>query len=151
MREPRKFHVGDYVRVLDGRDIEDYAGGGFCRAMEEYIGKVTTVRRVTDDGYQLGLPGIGACYIFDGRGLELASGQDIGQEETKQPLGVTPYFVEIPVRMSQLAEAIKNCSINSYDKVEVWAMEMAGLARMKLALDEVRKGAQKRCKTATNS
>lgn len=128
-----KYHIGDYVRVLDGRNIKDHAGGGFCRGMEEYIGKTTTVRAVDDDGYQLNLPGLGAHYVFDERGLDL-----VGGSLEKPGLGVRPYWVWVPERMSQLVEAIKNCDSGSYDHIELWGMEIALLAKLKSALDDVR-------------
>lgn len=138
-----KFHVGDYVRVLDGRNIKNHAGGGFSLSMEEYIGKVTTVRAAHDYGYQLNLPGMGACYIFDERGLELADGSLLEKEmeceyHEKPGLGCRPYWVWIPERMSQLAEAIKNCDSGSYGHIELWGMEIALLAKLKVALDDVR-------------
>lgn len=139
-----KYHIGDYVRVLDGRNIKDHAGGGFFRGMEEYIGKVTTVRAADDDGYQLNLPGLGAHYVFDERGLELAGGSLLAKEmeceyREKPGLGCRPYWVWVPERMSQLAEAIKNCENGSYDHIELWGMEIALLAKLKEALDDVRR------------
>lgn len=138
-----KYHIGDYVRVLDGRNIKDYAGGGFTRGMEEYIGKVTMVRDVRDDGYLLNLPGLGTHYVFDERGLEPTYGSLLTKEmecefREKPGLGCRPYWVWIPERMSQLAEAIKNCDSGSYDHIELWGMEIALLAKLKAALDDVR-------------
>lgn len=56
----------------------------------------------------------------------------------KPGLGCRPYWVLIPERMSQLAEAIKNCDSGRYDKIELWGMEIALLAKLKAALDDVR-------------
>lgn len=52
-----KFEVGDKVRVLDGSEINGYAGG-WIPDMKEYVGKVSTIKQVcagfTDkEGYTL--------------------------------------------------------------------------------------------------
>lgn len=69
-----KFKVGDKVRVLDGSEINGYAGG-WASGMEENIGKVGTVTRVTEysgkEGYYLEALG-GPSFMYDGRGLEPA-------------------------------------------------------------------------------
>lgn len=66
-----KFKVGDTVKVLDGKNIEDYAGG-WTFDMGKYVGKVGKV--VGYNGYfcrgvKLDLDG--GFYVFDERGLEL--------------------------------------------------------------------------------
>lgn len=66
-----KFKVGDTVRVLDGKNIEGYAGG-WTSIMGEYVGKVGKV--VDYNGYfchgvKLDLDD--GFYVFDERGLEL--------------------------------------------------------------------------------
>ena len=69
-----KFKVGDKVRVLDGKGIEDYTGG-WSIGMEKYIGKVGVIEQTCyayNEGYKLA--GFGG-YIFDGRGLERVTKQ----------------------------------------------------------------------------
>lgn len=73
-----KFKVGDKVRVLDGSNIGNYTGG-WVDGMNEYVGKVATIKRV-DPNYLNGkvgyyLPEFG--YTFDERGLELAEPETI--------------------------------------------------------------------------
>lgn len=70
-----KYNVGDKVRVLDGSDIPDYTCG-WCGMMSDYVGRVKTIGKRTQDH---GRP----CYRFsdcnsitdyltwDERGLEL--------------------------------------------------------------------------------
>lgn len=72
-----KFKVGDKVRILDGSNIEHYAGG-WIPSLKEYVGKVSTIKQVcagfTDkEGYTLDGFENPTNYIFDGRGLELVS------------------------------------------------------------------------------
>lgn len=74
-----KFEVGDKVRVLDGSNIEGYAGG-WIPDLKEYVGKVSTIKQVcagfTDkEGYTLDGFGNPGNYIFDGRGLERVTKQ----------------------------------------------------------------------------
>ena len=70
-----KFKVGDKVRVLDGSQIENYTGG-WVPGMDEYIGKVETIKRAEEfsdrEGYCLNDFG---GLIFDGRGLERVTKQ----------------------------------------------------------------------------
>lgn len=70
-----KFEVGDKVRVLDGSNIEGYAGVWIPAAMKRYVGKVGTIKEVCagftgKEGYTLDGFGEPMRYIFDGRGLE---------------------------------------------------------------------------------
>ena len=72
-----KFKVGDKVRVLDGSEIEHYAGG-WVPGMRKYIGKVGTVRRAAEPadigGEAYYLKGFGG-FMYDGRGLERVTKQ----------------------------------------------------------------------------
>lgn len=65
-----KFKVGDIVKVLDGKNIEDYAGG-WAVEMGEFVGKVGKVVSLNSyfcRGVRLDLD---CGYLFDERGLEL--------------------------------------------------------------------------------
>lgn len=78
-----KFEVGDKVRVLDGSEIEHYAGG-WSLGMKRYVGKVGTVRRAAEpadigsEAYYLN--GFGG-FMYDGRGLERVTPRRIIIEE----------------------------------------------------------------------
>lgn len=71
-----KFNIGDHVKILDGNKIENYFGG-WTPMMDKYIGKVDTIYKITitSSGVQYGLEE--TPYVFDERGLEAASVDDI--------------------------------------------------------------------------
>ena len=70
-----KFKVGDEVRILDGSKIRGYRGN-FVDRMKDYIGETATIRDV--DGHEpIGYYLKGYPYIWDERGLELASPETI--------------------------------------------------------------------------
>lgn len=71
-----KFNIGDHVKILDGNKIENYSGG-WVPAMNRFIGKVDTIHSITitSDGVRYDLEKTG--YVFDERGLETASADDI--------------------------------------------------------------------------
>lgn len=72
MKKMSMFKVGDKVRVLDGSQIENYAGG-WTRGMKEYVGKVFTVEDVfVFHGGAAYLLNNKQHYMFDERGLEFA-------------------------------------------------------------------------------
>lgn len=69
--EKAKYRVGDKVKVLDGSNIENYAGG-WLDDMERYVGetmKITSCGCCIVGGVAYRLEG--SCYYFDERGLEL--------------------------------------------------------------------------------
>ena len=64
----KKFKVGDTVKVLDGKNIKDYAGT-WTSEMEKYVGEVgKVVGYCFDLAVELDLD---SSYVFDERGLEL--------------------------------------------------------------------------------
>lgn len=71
-----KFNIGDHVKILDGNKIENYFGG-WAPMMNRFIGKIDTIHSITitSDGIQYGLEE--TPYVFDERGLETASADDI--------------------------------------------------------------------------
>ena len=71
-----KFNIGDHVKILDGNKIENYFGG-WTPMMDRFIGKVDTIHSITiiSNGIQYGLEG--TPYVFDERGLEATSADDI--------------------------------------------------------------------------
>lgn len=71
-----KFNIGDHVKILDGNKIENYSGG-WVPVMNRFIGKVDTIHSITitSDGVRYDLKKTG--YVFDERGLETASADDI--------------------------------------------------------------------------
>lgn len=71
-----KFNIGDHVKILDGNKIENYFGG-WNPMMDKYIDKVGTIRKITitSSGVQYDLEK--TSYVFDERGLEAASADDI--------------------------------------------------------------------------
>ena len=64
----RKFKVGDKVRVLDGSNIRDYAGGWVPSVMKDFVGEICEIRTVERNGYRLKNNGL----LWDERGLEFA-------------------------------------------------------------------------------
>ena len=70
MRKP-KFNKGDTVRLLDGKDIQGYAGM-WVSGMREYIGTETTIEHVQYDKYVNTFRYMVANngYMWDERGLE---------------------------------------------------------------------------------
>ena len=71
-----KFKIGDKVRILDGADIEDYAGG-WVDDMYHYIGKIYTVRFADEFGVRLE----NSDYRWDERGLELVEAAEQPKED----------------------------------------------------------------------
>lgn len=71
-----KFNIGDHVKILDGNKIENYSGG-WIPMMNRFIGKVDTISKITitSSSVRYGLEKTG--YVFDERGLETASADDI--------------------------------------------------------------------------
>lgn len=71
-----KFNIGDHVKILDGNKIENYFGG-WNPMMDRFIGKVGTIHSITitSNGIQYDLEEM--PYVFDERGLETASADDI--------------------------------------------------------------------------
>ena len=71
-----KFKVGDVVRVLDGKDIPDYADG-WVSDMKKHVGKCFKVTKVLPDCNGIGINGYILSttdffqYVWDERGLEL--------------------------------------------------------------------------------
>ena len=81
-----KFKVGDKVRILDGSNIENYAGG-WTPSMRHYVGKVSTIKAIKNQYHDLGIDGGG--YAYDERGLELVDDKsnfdkDKAKEEHEQ-------------------------------------------------------------------
>lgn len=64
----RKFKVGDRVRILDGSNIPNYAGGWCPSVMKDYVGQVFEISRVMENGYMIRK----SVLLWDERGLELA-------------------------------------------------------------------------------
>lgn len=65
-----KFKVGDKVRILDGSNIQNYAGGWVPDYMGEYVGGISIIEKIYGDNivsYKLK----DSCLVFDERGLEL--------------------------------------------------------------------------------
>ena len=74
-----KFKVGDKVRILDGSNIENYAGG-WTKKMGRYVGEVYKVANVAhynsiSNMYEYELEGVG--YVWDERGLERCGNETI--------------------------------------------------------------------------
>ena len=69
-KEPSsKFRVGDYVLVLNGKDIPKYACG-WVEDMENYVGKIFRIGSIVGEGvYRLEFTD--SPYYFDERGLAL--------------------------------------------------------------------------------
>lgn len=66
-----KFKVGDYVRILNGREIKDYKHG-WTEGMCQYIGFIFRVSDVQEDnGIFCYIPDVMPYYSYDERGLEL--------------------------------------------------------------------------------
>lgn len=68
-----KFKIGDKVRILDGSDIDNYAGSWCAAGMKEYVGEVRAVVDAWSEGdgitaYRLE----GTTFKWDERGLEIA-------------------------------------------------------------------------------
>lgn len=78
-KEPsNKFKVGDYVLVLDGKDIPNYISG-WVKDMERYVGRIFRIASFNSTAYRLD----GAfCYNFDERGLALV--EVITSDNTKK-------------------------------------------------------------------
>ena len=70
-KEP-KFKVGDYVRILDGRKIEDYRYG-WTDSMDKFVGFIFKIEGVHGNNgvFCYTSAGTGSTYIYDERGLEL--------------------------------------------------------------------------------
>lgn len=62
----RRLREGDKVRILDGSNIPDYAGG-WIEVMKSYIGEIHEIIRWTGRGFKLD----GSLLTWDERGLEL--------------------------------------------------------------------------------
>ena len=74
-----KFKVGDKVRILDGSNIENYAGG-WTKKMGRYVGEVYKVANVVhypidSSMYEYELEGVN--YVWDERGLERCGNETI--------------------------------------------------------------------------
>lgn len=70
VHEP-KFKVGDYVRILNGREIKDYRHG-WAAGMNQYVGFIFRVSAVQEDnGIFCYTPDVKPYYSYDERGLEL--------------------------------------------------------------------------------
>ena len=66
-----KFKVGDKVRILDGKDIENYICC-WSYGMEAYVGDILTVCNVIEHNGRVGYDmKEGIIYTFDERALEL--------------------------------------------------------------------------------
>lgn len=66
-----EFKKGDKVRILDGSDIERYAGGWLNYGMKKYVGKVVTIKSVVPHIYgRVGYFMEEIGYVWDERGLE---------------------------------------------------------------------------------
>lgn len=66
-----KFKVGDYVEILNGENIEDYAGT-WTPGMAHRIGEVRKVAVIRKWGNKEAYTLDGLPYTFDGRGLKCA-------------------------------------------------------------------------------
>ena len=61
----------------------------------------------------------------------------INPDATKPPLGAAPYWIAIPARIGELAEAINRCKHDwSGNSLAKWAEELCGLIKLKETLDE---------------
>lgn len=78
-----KFKVGDRVRILDGSEIEGYAGC-WVTEMEKFVGKVGVIKQVNTypftDKESYTLHGFDR-FTFDGRGLKRAPRRIIIEEK----------------------------------------------------------------------
>lgn len=72
-----KFKVGDKVRILDGSNIENYAGG-WIQKMRRYVGEIheiSNVEHLSSDSTNYRLEGV--AYVWDERGLERCGNETI--------------------------------------------------------------------------
>lgn len=120
-----KFKIGDKVRILNGENIEDYAGG-WVGDMANYVGNIYTVVRFVDErGVRLE----NADYTWDERGLELV-------EAAEQPKEDEPK-VEAKVKESKehfmVVAAEVTHEFDDFLKMEPALLLLLGMFSVKLA------------------